>query len=453
MTHSQQDLDTRFNSSSSAIPIVICWLLLIISMAGRVQAQTFSVLHTFSGVDGAQPYSGVTLDQQGNLYGTTSTGAYGVDINGTVYELSPSASGWVLKTLYRFQNGIHDGAQPLSGVVFGPDGWLYGTTVQGGSFNCEGNWDIECGTAYQLRRPLTCNNEDCFWNETVIHFFQWAYGCDGAFPQLGNVVFDSLGNIYGTTSIGGCSPGDGAGIVFELTPEAGGSTRGSWIETTTWNFDGNDDGNGSDRAQSPDTTTPFSGVLFQGDSVLYGTTTGSGGGAGAVYQLTRFQNGWSEGVIHAFENSSPQDGNLPLSGLIADSAGNLYGTTSMSGAYGGGTVFELSPFGEGWNFKTLYALTGNYGYEVGPHGNLVIDGSGNLYGTTALDGAYGLGSVFKLTPNGDGTWTYTTLHDFTGGADGSDPWGALSLDNQGDLFGTARYGGDYNDGVVFEITP
>jgi len=142
---------------------------------------------------------------------------------------------------------------------------------------------------------------------------------------------------------------------------------------------------------------------------------------------------------------------MPEGGLIIDSSGNLYGTTTNGGSGGGGTVFELSPAMGGWTYNVVYSFTGCTG--CGPLGKLVMDAAGNLYGTTNADGANGKGSVFELTPEGGGTWTYTSLHDFTGGGDGAYPWSNLVLDASGNLYGTASAGGTKGAGVVFEITP
>ncbi len=131
-----------------------------------------------------------------------------------------------------------------------------------------------------------------------------------------------------------------------------------------------------------------------------------------------------------------------------DSAGNLYGTTIAGGDYGGGIVYELSPSNGGWTTTTLYNFSGSYGSGA----VLVMDAAGSLYGTTVGDGAYGQGNVFKLTLS-DGQWIYTLLYDFTGGSDGGQPWGQVTLDASGNLYGTASTGGANNAGVVWEITP
>lgn len=143
--------------------------------------------------------------------------------------------------------------------------------------------------------------------------------------------------------------------------------------------------------------------------------------------------------------------------------GNLYGAASVGGSGGGGTVFQLTPSGGGWNLDTLYSLSGNQQGRTGPFASLLMDSAGNLYGTTYADGAFGKGSVFKLTPAGGGEWTYATLYDFTGGSDGAHPYTSLVMDSSGKLYGTTYAGGTEGShchsaggsqcGVVFEITP
>jgi uncharacterized repeat protein (TIGR03803 family) len=115
-------------------------------------------------------------------------------------------------------------------------------------------------------------------------------------------------------------------------------------------------------------------------------------------------------------------------------------------------VFKLTPSGGSWTYNVLQSFGGTGG-QVGPLGNLVMDSAGNLYGTTYVVGAYSYGSVFELSPNGSGGWTYNDLHDFTAQADGAYPQGNLIFDASGNLYGTAQVGGSHGGGVVFELTP
>jgi uncharacterized repeat protein (TIGR03803 family) len=261
------------------------------------------------------------------------------------------------------------------------------------------------------------------WNETVLYRFTG--GSDGGNPQ-GGVSFDGLGNIYGTTTQGGGSPAC-CGTVYSLTPSGGG-----WIETVLYS-PGDDNSLGG-------------GVIFDRSGSLYGESCGGG-----IYELSPSGSGWIAQTLYNFTGGS--DGQCPFGGLIIDNSGNLYGTTLYDGDGGGGTVFGLTAANGGWLFNLLYGLSGagQYLYR-GPWDKLVMDSAGNLYGTTFIDGAYGAGSVFKLTPS-NGSWTYTSLHDFTDGNDGGFPKSNLVLDANGNLYGTASTGGTYGQGVVFEITP
>lgn len=172
------------------------------------------------------------------------------------------------------------------------------------------------------------------------------------------------------------------------------------------------------------------------------------GGAswGTVYELTPSGSGWTEQILHNFQNGD--DGIWPIGGLLLSPSGNLYGTTSTGGTNGGGTVFELQPLKASWIYTLFYSFTGS----GGPEASLTMDAGGSLYGTTYYDGAYGWGSVFKLTPS-NGGWSYTSLHDFTGENDGSRPISDVIFDAQGNLYGTASLDGANGQGVVWEITP
>jgi uncharacterized repeat protein (TIGR03803 family) len=407
------------------------------------QAQTFTVLHNFSaGTDGVNPRAGLTIDSSGSLYGTTTAGPgdhgqcyiWGC---GTVYKMQHKGSGWVFNPLYSF-NGGGDGAWPDSRVIFGPNGTLYGTTLYGGGRgygSCFGNPYDYCGTVFSLRPSVTaCKSALCPWTETQLYNFSGS--ADGQYPG-GDLTFDHAGNIYGTTEEGGsgCS-GDGCGTVYELTPSGSG-----WTKSILYAFAGGNDGAG-----------PYSGVIFDKAGDLYGTTLGGGSyNNGTVYELTYTAGvGWTENILHGF--ISGNDGSAPVGGLTFDQSGNLYGTTTSAGSGGGGTVFQLAPSGSSWTYSVLYSFTGtNNG--CGPLGSLVMDKAGSLYGTTYCDGANHDGNVFKLTPSG-GSWTYTSLHDFTGRDDGGYPVSNVVFDAKGNLYGTTYIGGTQGGGgVVWEITP
>ncbi|MGA2904887.1 MAG: choice-of-anchor tandem repeat GloVer-containing protein [Candidatus Korobacteraceae bacterium] len=390
--------------------VLACVVLMLTIMRQGLQAQTFTVLHNFTGgADGGYPYAGVTMDRAGNLYGTT--------YYGTVYKMTHTGVSWTLATL-------GDVGETWAGVTIGPNGSLYGTTYDGGAY---GN-----GSVFNLRPPLhACSNVLCSWTETVLYSFQG--GTDGANPASG-VIFDQAGNIYGTTAYGGleCYYLGNCGTVYEVTPSGSG-----WTESVIYAFSGSDG------------ESPLSSVIFDNAGNLYGTTWGGGtypcggSGCGTVFELTPTgSGGWAESFLYSFTNGA--DGLNPYAGLIFDPSGNLYGAT----AGGSETAFKLTPSGVTWTFSLVYSFTG--GDWCGPRATLVMDGAGNLYGTTACDVPNG--TVFKLTPSDDGTWTYTLLHGFTD-PDGALPFGGVVIDANGNLYGTTSAGGQYGYGVVWEITP
>ena len=427
----------RLRPESAALAIMVLLLFLIFVFlfltltAQPAQGQSYRVIYNFTGGAGGNAPGGLIMDAAGNLYGTTSNGGNPVCDSGCgiVFKLIHAGSGWVLSPLHTF-TGAPDGAFP-GDVIFGPDGSLYGATGEGGIDSR--------GTVFSLSPPATaCKTTLCSWTETVLHRFTFS---DGGGPT-GRIVFDRVGNLYGTTMFGGDV---GWGTVYELTP-----SHGDWTESVLYSFTGGNDG-----------SEPFSGVIFDQADNLYGTTGSGGeqhcccGGCGVVFQLTPSASGWTEKVLYSFQEGS--DGADPAGGLIFDPSGNLYGSTIAAGDGGGGTVFMLSPSIGNWTFTTLYSFIG---YNPGPFDSLTMDAAGNLYGTTAGDGAYGNGNVFKLTRSGSG-WMYTSLYDFTGGSDGGRPVATVILAPNGNLYGTTQAGGresciDLNYpgcGVIFEITP
>ena len=196
-----------------------------------------------------------------------------------------------------------------------------------------------------------------------------------------------------------------------------------------------------------DGANPSNGLILDSTGNLYSTTALGGSGAhGTVFELMSSGSGWTENILYNFTGGN--DGSDLFAGLIFDGSGNLYGATSGAGTGGGGTVFELTPSTGSWTLNTFYSFTG--GSRCGPLGSLFIQ-AGSLYGITNCGGANHLGSVFKLTPSGGG-WTYTSLHDFTGGTDGKIPFGNVVFDADGNIYGTASAGGSHGVGVVWEIT-
>jgi hypothetical protein len=420
--------------------VATAFLAAFCALTTEAPAQTFNVIYAFrGGNDGAFPYAGVTMDGAGRLYGTTyAGGAYTTcghgEGCGVVYQLVYRGSGWSINPLHQFGE-TNDGAQPEARVVFGPDGTLYGTTSSGGNYiqTCGlFGEDGYCGTVFNLRPPPSvCKTALCPWLETVIYRFN---GTDGNQPASADLTFDHAGNAYGTTSASGVPAclDAGCGNVFELSPSGGG-----WNESVLYQFTAEfETGNYG----------PTNRVIFDNAGNLYGTVVGG------VFELTPGEGGWLENLIYPFGEFS-NGGNA---GLITDQSGNFYGVSANGGEYGAGTAFELSPSGSGWTPTILY----NFGQGTSgstPLSTLVMDAAGNLYGTTQLGGQFGFGTAFKLTRS-QGSWLYTSLHDFTSGSDGGNPYGQLILDDAGNVFGTTEAGGNAcrqgpGCGVVFEITP
>jgi uncharacterized repeat protein (TIGR03803 family) len=406
--------------------VALALTVIVTGLTPRALGQTFSVIHNFTGgIDGAYPSTGLTMDTAGNLYGTAFSG--GTAEMGTVFSLTNNGRGWMFHPLYSFSGG-QDGAGPLARVVIGPDHGLYGSTVAGGGGPCPGsNGYLGCGAVYKLTPPAHAPRSAIYsWDATVLYRFSSG---DGAYPQ-GDLIFDRAGNIYGTTVVGGSA---NRGEIYKLAP-----SNGRWTENTLYSAQGASDGK-----------FPWGGVLFDSAGNLYGSFSENGPyGYGALYQLSPSGSGWNERTIHGFSFHG-DDGAIPQGGFMQDAAGNLYGTT-MHDATGGGTVFEMVSSGGTWSYNFLYGFSG--GIDVGPYDKLLMDAAGNLYGTTFGDGQYGYGSVFKLTRSSSG-WTYTSLHDFTGGSDGANPMCVLVMDSSGNLYGTASGGGASGAGDVFRITP
>lgn len=376
----------------------------------RADAQTFAVIHNFTGgSDGSNPLAGFLIDGSGNLYGTASSG--GSSGAGVVFKLNTSGQETVLHTF----TGGTDGAQPEARLVANKAGILFGTTYAGGVSNA--------GTVFGVTPA---------GKEKVLYSFTG--GADGANP-IGGLAVDAAGNLYGTTTAGGSS---GNGTVFELTAPA--KASGVWKEMVLYSFSTGADG-----------TIPVAGVTLDASGNLYGTTSVGGTyGYGTVFELTPSAPVWTENILHSFALGN--DGGIPYAGLVLSSTGTLYGAATEGGdgsTNGGGTVFELTHGSGGWTFSVLYALSG---WDIsGTFRDLLLK-SGKIYATTHCDGTYNAGTVYELTPAG-GTVTYNSLYVFTGGSDGLYSFSNLVSDKQGNLYGTANEGGANGFGVAFKVTP
>jgi uncharacterized repeat protein (TIGR03803 family) len=415
-------------ASMIAVLTVICGFL---TATHAFAASKVKVLYSFkdNGTDGRAPIASLIFDAAGNLYGTT--GAGGATNKGTVFELKHGA--WAETVLHSF-TGEPDGWGPSAGLIFDAAGNLYGTTAAGGANNM--------GTVFELT-PVVGGT----WTETVLYNFCPDRQCaDGDSPRAG-LIFDGAGNMYGTTFGGGAYNG---GTIFQLVP----GVNGTWTEVVLYSFD-RIIGDGID---------PSAGVIFDSSGNLYGTTSLYGHkpccDAGTAFELTPGVGGWTETLLYSFRLDDYNSGDEPYAGLIFDASGNLYGTTSMGGAYrkpcggaGCGTVFQLTPrVGGGWKQTELHSFGKDKDGEA-PQACVVRDSAGNLYGTTLDGGAYGYGTVFRLVPGTNGKWTEKVLHSFAKGMGGASPYAGLIFDADGNLYGTTSQGGANNSGTVFEITP
>jgi uncharacterized repeat protein (TIGR03803 family) len=418
-----------------------CLAVTAISCAVAV-GQQYKVLYNFGAHtgDGSNPVSNLVFDKAGNLYGTTSSGGTQSGCFGgcgTIFQLSPNSDGtWTESVLYSFcstrsQSGLClDGNEPSAGLILDGHGNLYGTTVHGGPAECADAPD--CGTVFQLTPPSSRSEA---WTESVLYSFCQQYinhQClDGLYPYS-QLVFDRVGNLYGTTS-GGGSGRETAGTVFELS-----KTGSGWAETVLYNFCSVGSGK-----VCLDGTAPMAGVTLDKSGVLYGTTAGGGDfqSRGTVYKLTPGNNVWTEMVLGTSKRSNALG---PLGTVTLDAAGNVYSTFSEGGTDGFGGVFRL-----GHSYSWMFSFNGTNGWA--PTASVVGDAKRHvLYGTTSGGNQQSPGTVFEMMA----PTQVTVLHSFcaqTGCTDGSGPYGALVEDESGNLYGTTKYGGANNQGVVFEI--
>jgi len=386
-------------------------ILALVAPPKVAEATRYQVLYEFCSLqncaDGENPTAGLISDAQENLYGTTlyggggtNCGAYGC---GVVFKLTPDGKESVL---HAFVGGAGDGGSPWGKLITDGSGNLYGMTRWGGTAQSCFTGGNGCGTVFKVTPKGT---------ETILHIFTG--GSDGVLPLAG-LVADRNGNFYGTTSEGGgsgCLDGYGCGTVFEIAADG--------TETVLYRFCSEQ--NCSDGAE------PLSDLIIDDKGRLYGTTWDGGAYVGGT--VFRLDPDGKEKVLYSFKGGS--DGKLSAAGVIADKAGNLYGTTesggggSRCGGYGCGTAFELAADG---TETVLHAFSnGTRGRE--PTAALFRDGDGNLYGTTLFSYGGRGGLVFKLAPDG----TYTVLEGIK-----SPYWGlqAPLIGRNEYLYGTVTFG-------------
>ncbi len=410
---------TFLGAASTALMIAIAILMLA---PGALAASKYKTLYKFKGgTDGNQPIAGVAFDNAGNLYGTTQVGgSFG---HGTVFQLEPSTSGGWKKTMLHSFTG-KGGSNPYGDLIMDAQGSLYGTTIFGGKGACNGRG---CGVAFELKRSANGSwkekvlsyfsgnvgvnpagglivdetgslygtttdwsysytgpgtvfklipNSDGSWKKSTLHTFD---NTDGYNPSAG-LSFDPAGNLYSTTDYGGV-PGEG--VVFQLTP----NSDGTWTESVLYSFTGGSDG-----------WRPQGRPVRDSAGNLYGVTTfGGQTGCGVVWELTPNSDGsWTESTTHTFTGGN--DGCNPWgTSLVLDGAGTLYGTTYAGGLKDYGVVFKLTPDSNGtWKETLIHTFVDSPGCNS--FSSLMFDATGNLYGTTGGDGTTTFGSVFEITP-------------------------------------------------------
>jgi uncharacterized repeat protein (TIGR03803 family) len=393
-------------SSVAVLAIASC-----ASLSSPASASNFQVIHDFTGgKEGGVP--GYTLLRAGgdSFIGTANQGGKGY---GTVFKLSQKSGAWTVKPLYDFKS---EEGQPGWGIIHGSDGSLFVNASYAQVM------DGPCGSALELDRSKTPANRARLVS-TLLHTY--VKGGDGC--PTGNLLRDSSGNLFGVTQDGGAN---GWGSVFELS-----AGKSGWTETILYSFRGQEDGG-----------APYSELISDDAGNLYGTASASSVNFGTVFELSPGKGGWTYNVLYAFAGGA--DRGQPVAALTFGKSGKLYGATTSFGANGGGTIFRLAPGDKGWKYKVLYSLSGS----DGPVAALALSKTGTIYGTNFMDGAAGYGSVFSLAPSGK-NWTYSDLHDFTGGADGGYPGGGVVFDSTGNLYGTAVLGGANGAGVLYKVTP
>ena len=379
------DTDTAGASATDSATTVIA--------TASAAVPTLTTLVSFNGTNGQWPEDGVTIDAAGDLFGTTITGgAYG---DGTVFEIARTAGGYASTptTLFSF-NGT-DGSSPYAALLMDAAGDLFGTTYLGGP-NGEGVGLSGDGTAYEL-----VNNGGGSYSQTTLVNFGAVVNIDGLPNVSGNngllplagLIADANGDLFETTTGGGTYIDDGVvysagGTVFELVNNGG----GSYTQATLATFNSlNGDGQGLEGHLITDAS---------GD--LFGTTVGGGvNNDGTVFEIAKTSTGYASAptTLVTFNGAN---GVSPVSSLITDAAGNLFGTTTAGGANDDGSVFELVNTGGSYTLITLVSFNGNglNGDGWGPEGPLIADAAGYLFGTTSNGGANGLGTVFELSNTG-----------------------------------------------------
>jgi uncharacterized repeat protein (TIGR03803 family) len=442
----QETCMSRKMNFATLCPRILAILFVTVMVTSAWASLPEKLLISFNGASGNEP-AGMSMDAEGNLWVVTLQGGTGTCNDsapltgcGAVFEFTPTGSGWNTKVVYSFRGGA-DGWGPIGSLAFDAAGNVYGVTLQGGSTHC----GYGCGVVYKLA-PQSSGR----YQESVIYRFDSGHVTTDGYLPYGGLVIDASGNLYGTTYHGGSKPCS-CGAVFEVSPTSG----GGWSESVLHSFGGwvSEDGAG-----------PYlESLALDAAGNLYGTTSAGGtgdcggglGGCGTVFELSPSSGGtWNENILYTFQGG-PHDGQEPYAGIVFDGAGNIYGTTfeagstqfcTGAGTTGCGVVFELSAAdGGGWTESIIHTFT-NHG-AANPSNGLVFGTNGSLYGVTSFGGQFDAGTAFELTPSTGGLWSESILHSFGNGTDGSQPITSLMFDAAGNLYGATQLGGSHITGA------
>ncbi len=405
-----------------------------VAPSSGARAATLRTLHPFCAraacADGSSPYAPLVRDSAGNFYGTTFTG--GANNLGVVFELVNTGTGYQFQVLHNFcnQSGCPDGQNPLAGLILDTNGHLYGLAKRGGS--------QDEGTLYELIPGTTS------WTFKVRADF--CTFCSAGFQpvykltyqgELSGAPYDGTSPVYGVT-LGGLGEGN-RGVAFQAVPVSG---QELWNVTNLYTF--------CSKPNCRDGDVPSAPLVVDAGGNLFGVTGGGGSnGDGVAFEIPA--GGGSETVLHNFcRLANCADGSTPT-GLTMDDAGDLVGTTSAGGAHGGGAIFKIVSTDTGFRERVLYSFCVSSGCPDGqaPQAGLTPDGAGNLFGTTQSGGDHQGGVIFKFRGS-----TYTKLVSLCTPTDclhGAAPRAPLILDSSGNLFGTATEAGANNGGTAFEL--
>jgi uncharacterized repeat protein (TIGR03803 family) len=393
----------------------------VLAETTAASAQTLITLISFDEIDGLYPAASLIADANGNLFGTTTGGGASAHAYGTVFEVAKTSSGYASTPTILVRFGGNNGAFPFGALIADANGNLFGTTEL--VFNratCCGPY----GTVFEVAKT---SSGYASTPTTLVSFDS----TNGTYPYSG-LIADANGNLFGTTSAGGAG---GYGTVFEVAKTSSGYAS---TPITLVSFDGT---NGA---------SPQSGLIADANGNLFGTTPAAGGaGYGTVFEVAKTASGYASTPV-TLVSFDGTNGASPAGALMADANGNLFGTTS-GGSSGFGNVFEIAKTSSGYASIPISLVSFDGTNGASPQSGLIADANGNLFGTTSLGGAFGRGTVFEVAKTSSGyASTPITLVSFNG-TNGLYPVASLIADANGNLFGTTFEGGAIGDGTVFEL--